>query len=579
MNFLQMCKRCCGLIAAMFLGFVPAAASAGTMAEYEIEVAVECDSAAAENAELKFLPLPPGKSVAFSCRWDDNNFANIRMKKLMQKYGYKGTFYLLRPNPEFRKKVMPELHKDGFTIGNHTLNHYSLSLLTPNGIFYEMIQARVLLETLSNQTLTAFIFPNGNYNDPFYANVPQIISSSLRRTGMLGGPDNATASLGKMPGNEFFSPEGKIVYPGDRNTSCERFDKHVARYMPPAGKTAHMTLGIHVWHSDEDFLKLEESMKKYSGRQDWWYCNENEFLAYSYMYRHAKVSAKKVNGKTAVFTVKMPCPEYLGSETPLWAECGGKNVKISHNRKMPVRIATANADGSVKGFPGLNVRISFVGSNRIRLEVKNSAEELKDVRMLLRLPPDFAEETLYTYVDCIAGNFVKEWTLTDNPAGKSSGMQMTALQMDFTRQNAPERLWVTHIKEVPSVKPAMQVFGSAKDFSEDELARLSLIDTAIDPQIFLPTTKELNLRESMFKVNAKALNRASQTVLVEFNGGQKMLLKGSLPDTVYCNGQKLKAAKGTLHFDAPQGKCRIVFQHKNMRRPLRLVQLILTPEK
>ena len=86
---------------------------------YEVQIAVSCDSEqAAEKAKLNFLPLPPGKNVAFSCRWDDNNPSDIRMKKLMQKYGYKGTFYLLIPKGKFKKNVMPELHKDGFTIGS-----------------------------------------------------------------------------------------------------------------------------------------------------------------------------------------------------------------------------------------------------------------------------------------------------------------------------------------------------------------------------------------------------------------------------------------------------------------------------
>ena len=79
-----------------------------TMPTYDLTVTVPCASEAeAANARLDFLELPPGKSVAFSCRWDDNNIANLRMKKLMQKYGYKGTFYLLIPKGKFKKNVMP----------------------------------------------------------------------------------------------------------------------------------------------------------------------------------------------------------------------------------------------------------------------------------------------------------------------------------------------------------------------------------------------------------------------------------------------------------------------------------------
>jgi len=546
---------------------------------YEVQIAVSCDSEqAAEKAKLNFLPLPPGKNVAFSCRWDDNNPSDIRMKKLMQKYGYKGTFYLLIPKGKFKKNVMPELHKDGFTIGNHTLHHYNLSLLTPNGIFYEMLQARILLETLSGQTLTAFIFPGGSFRNVFYPEIPDIVGSCLRRTGMLGGPDNATTWLNKQPGNEFFTPEGGIIYPGDRNTSAAKFDAHVKRSMPSVGKTAHMTLGIHVWHSDKDFAELEKAMKKHSARQDWWYCNENEFLAYSYMFRYAKVTGKKVQGKTAVFTLQLPCPEYLGSETPLWAECCGKNIEIKHTRKSPEKIVAAAADGSNKLLPQLNTKISFTAPNRIRFEAVNNGKELEDVRLLLRLPPEFAEETLFVYVGKLSGKYQKDWQLTPATAWKSSGTQLTALQMDLVCNGKKYRIWVTDTREIKNkVDSSTKIFCAAGNFTGAEQEKLSLSDTPLPPERFFAAEHQLNYRETVFKVPAKAVNKKSLTVIVEFSGGKKMLLRGNLPKEVYCNGKKLKTVRNTLKFDAPAGKCRILMQYLEQRRALKHIQLILTP--
>ena len=552
-----------------------------TMPTYDLTVTVPCASEAeAANARLDFLELPPGKSVAFSCRWDDNNIANLRMKKLMQKYGYKGTFYLLKIKPHFQENVFPELYKDGFTIGNHTLNHPSLSLLTPNGIFYEMLEMRMILETLSGQTVNAFIFPNGNASNLFYTDAAQVIASCLRRTGMLGGPDNATAMLNKMPGNEFFSPEGRIIYPGDRNTSAEKFDAHVKRSLPAAGKTAHMTLGIHVWHSDKDFAELEKAMKKHSARPDWWYCNENEFLSYTYMYRYAKVTGKKVVGKNAVFTVKMPRPEYLGSEVALWAKCANKNIELKHTRSTPVKIVTAAKDGKVAEFPGVTAKIFFTAPDRIRLEVVNNSAALEDVGLILRLPPDFAEETLYVYAGRIAGKYQQEWQLTPKTAWQSSGMQIAAAQLDFKRNGESARIWVKHCREIKStVKPAAEVFCSKNKITVPELEKLSMPDAKIDPAHFYPTGHQCNFRETMFMVNPRAVSKETQTVVMEFEGGKPMLLQGDLPKVVYCNGKQLKVTKRTLKFDAPAGKCRIVFQHLNQRRPLRNIQLILTAAK
>ncbi len=50
------------------------------------EFPVEFDSAAAaEQAQLEFLPLPEGKRVAFSTRWDDSNPNHVNMAALLTK--------------------------------------------------------------------------------------------------------------------------------------------------------------------------------------------------------------------------------------------------------------------------------------------------------------------------------------------------------------------------------------------------------------------------------------------------------------------------------------------------------------
>ena len=545
---------------------------------YPMEIEVVCGSPdSAEKADLKFLPLPPGKNVAFSCRWDDSNPRHLRMKRLMQKYGYKATFYITWPDTKFRQSVLPELCKDGFTVGNHTKSHDYLPMYTPNGIFYEMITARILHETLTGQTETAFIFPYGLYESRFYPDAVLAISSCLRRTGMLGGPDHATKRLSYRPDNEFFSHGGRSISPGDNHTRADKFDADVKRCLPESGKTAHLTLGVHVWHSDADFLELEKGLKKYSGREDWWFCNENEFLAYSYMLRHARVTGKKHNGKTVTFTLEMPCPEYLGSLTPLWAQCDGKNIEIKHTRNVPDKIAESSPkEGITPVFPGLRTKLSFPSPDRVRFEAENSGSPLNDVRLLLRLPPDFAEETLFCRVDSISGNYSKEWTVTPNPAGQSSGIQFTALQIDFNRDGSPGRLWVSRLqKKKPAPSPA-KIICSNRQFSPQELEALARPGT--ESAGFVPIWHPLNYRETAFRVPGKIRNKKSLTVLMDFTGGRKMSLQGDLPKTVYCNGRKLVRGKDGVHFEAPAGNCRILLQYGESKRIIDRLHLILNAD-
>ena len=564
-----------------FAAFSSQAVPAHAIPEYQLKVAVECDSpAAAASADLKILPLPPGKSVAFSCRWDDSNFQNKKMKKLMTKYGYKGTFYLCRFSPKFNAEVMPELCKDGCTIGNHTMNHLPMTHLTANGIHYEILQLRMLYEDASNQTINAFIFPFGKYASKFDPQIPHILASALRRSGMLGGADNPMYKLGQLPGNEFFSTEGCNVSPGDRNTSTERFDSHVKRFTPQPGKTAHMTLGVHVWHSEADFLKLEESLKKYAHRPDWWYCNENEYNAYAYMTKHVKVVNKELKGNTAVFTLNFPCPEFLGSTVPLWAECGGKNIEIRHTRKMPGLICLANADGTAAKFPGLSAKISYTAANKVRLDINNQGEELTDVKILWRLPTDFAEETLYLALDRIKGKFAQEWSVTPNPAWKSHGSRLTAVQIDFTRGGSGGRVWASLLREIQPDNPFGVKFSClGKTLDDKQIAQLALPGANIEGVKLAAVPQGINFRTGVFMLPGKERNKNGITAVMDFNGGKKMTLQTNLPDDsrIYCNGKLLELRKSSVSFDAPAGKCRLLIQTGKSRSPMQFVKLFLTP--
>ena len=551
------------LIELLIISILPLTEAAELMDTYPVTVRVKCASSEeAEKANLKILPLPPGKNVAFSFRWDDTNPRHSRMKKLMTKYGYKGTFYLSKPDKKYREKILPELISDGCTIGNHTLSHLYLPLLTPNGMHYEILGARILHERLTDRPENAFGFPYGKVAWRFLPDSEQIISSCLRRAGLLGGPDRAMDQLSRMPGNEFYSNEGKLIFPGDRNTKPEKFDSDVKRHLPQQGETAHLVLGFHVWHSDEDFRNLEEALKKYANRPDWWYCNENEFLAYTRMVRHARVGEKKVEGDTAVFVLDLPCPEDLGSDTPLWAECAGKNIEIRHTRKIPQTIDAVEGAGKSGKFAGLNAQVSLIQPSRVRLSITNSGAALEHVRITLRLPPVFRQETVFLHIPRIDGAYAKEWDLETDPSMSRAGKQLTAAQIDFLRNGIPGRLWVSNIQENPQpAEEMLPVLCSRKHFDEAELKELSRPDSKPDPKDFTPLARPLNFRSCAYRIPWGL--KKPMTVIIDFAGNGKMTLKasslsGRISDTFYCNGEKMTFKDGAAQLPDATGPCRVV---------------------
>ena len=123
------------------------------------------------------------------------------------------------------------------------------------------------------------------------------------------------------------------------------------------------------------------------------------------------------------------------------------------------------------------------------------------------------------------------------------------------------------------VPPPAKIYFAARKFTDQEFEKASLPAAAVDDKVFIKASQWHNYRETMFKVPLRTMNKEALTALVEFEGGEKMTLQGTLPDVVYLNGKKLPVKRGTVTFDAPAGKCRIMFQHLNRKRALQFVQV------
>ena len=560
-------------------GLLPVSLPGTPLATYPAEVKVECPTPdAAAAAELKFLELPEGKKVAFSARWDDSSVRHLLMRDLMKKHGYKATFYLHDTGrKEFWEKVFPALISDGFTIGNHTWGHRELPQLTPRGIHYEILGWKIRLEQRSNQPVTAFVLPYGKFNSRFFPEVPKLIGCSLHRAGFLGGPDFSPEMYLHygLKANEFFG--SLLVRPGDINTRPEKFDADVERHLKAAaGKPVHLTLGIHTRHSEEDFRNLGQSLKKYGARPDWWYCSENEYLAYTYMFRNAQVIGRKVDGKNVLFTVQLPCPELLGSDIPLWAECAGKKYPIRHTRKVPTVIGETSPAGKNAKFPGLTAKLTAPSTDKIRLELTNTGDALKNVLLTLRPGPDFRTDCITEQIAEIGKDFSREWNVEPDPERQGPGSQLIAVQMDFTRRGLGGRLWVTRISQIKREEPDRKVQCSLKTFSAEEQQRLSLSGTTPATGTFHPTVFTNNQRPGVYNVKLPRPQKPQETltVIMDYKSDAEMVLRGELPPTVWFGGCRVNPGT-SVKLNA--GKNRLLFVYPPGKRPVRNLVLILEP--
>ena len=461
-----------GLLATAFA----LAANPLSLPEYEREVKlVFPNEEAAKAAKLELLPLPEGKTFAFSTRWDDSNPKHVRMAELLAKHGFKATFFLCAANQKFYDDTLPQLIRRGHSIGNHTLNHPNLATLIPNEVARQILQNRVEYETRTNQTINSFVLPYCAYKNATDSLCPQRIGEALYRSGELGSPEYHQ-NLEK----EYGMPEGswgtsRLFGIDDRHPSAETFDRAIAertKNLKP-GEIRHATLGLHTWQDDAGFETLDKIFAKYANRPDWWYCNENEYNAYRYAHLHTRVE-KRVDGKSAIFKLTGPTPASLGSDTPLWAKITPATaddrtmVKLPHTMRLPEKIDMIVSDGAQvipsKKFPFLaaSLVMNVEEDSGVILTLANrSKRPLTNVTVAFRLPLLFTGdervprndlEMINPEVTRTVAHYFPEHRRT---ALYQCGPLFAAAEVNFEVDGIPQRLWVCAKAEIPQFAEAV----------------------------------------------------------------------------------------------------------------------------
>lgn len=429
----------------------------------------------ARKAELKKLELPGGKKLAFSTRWDDTNNRHLKMAQTLAAQGYKGTFYLYDfLNEQSDRTVPAEILKLGSSLGSHTVDHQDLPGLLPAGIFYQILEQRIREEAAYDTCVTAFVLPYTSCSTRFRDHVSHLIGDILKRSGHFGGPEPWGDAAGRygLGQNEWF---GSFMFGiNDRNPSPELFEKGVARGLknlktPDWKGGPHLTLGLHTWQSDDGFRVLDGILKQHGNNPDWWYCNENEYLAYRYQFFHTNIRKKSVDGSTAVFEITRIAAPELGHDIPLTVQTGGDAVSamlnsrplpvstngifaLPHddNRKIPVAVELVRFTGATPAPARLTelsgtVQMAFrEQENRIDFSLipADPAGKFENVSLILRLPPAWKEGVRRMIPPSAAGKISASFPLgvRDPRPGFRDGDYHFYLQADLLCNGVPKRL-------------------------------------------------------------------------------------------------------------------------------------------
>jgi peptidoglycan-N-acetylglucosamine deacetylase len=104
-------------------------------------------------------------TVYVTTSWDDGNELDIRLLKLMNKYGIKGTFYIpiKSDRTNLTKKEIKEISKTQ-EIGAHTLNHIELANNPYNIQLKEISESKKQMEKITGKPIKSFCYPRGSFD-------------------------------------------------------------------------------------------------------------------------------------------------------------------------------------------------------------------------------------------------------------------------------------------------------------------------------------------------------------------------------------------------------------------------------
>lgn len=354
------------------------------------------DAETASHATASIAPLPLGKKVAFTTRWDDSNPRHLKQAQTLAAHGMKGSFFLNEVSDEFLKQTILPTKETGSVFGNHGLGHPMFFQHTPNYLFETVILFQTELEAKVNMPIVSLTFPCGRAGGrgDLYPGGSALFGDMLSRGGIYSFPETKPDMAEFLHrdkdccfGSYLFSANDSAP---DETMFREGFERcYQAALADP--DMPRVTLGVHTWQSDEGFEVLDRLYKEYSGHPEIWYCNENEFAAYRYNYYHAEVKKELVDGNVARFSVRRFEPAFAGAMVDLcilFSE-GAEPMVLPEDAKhcLPNKIEKVDLNDSNSKSPEVDAQVELLGNGNFSICFTNCCGmTMEDIVCTLVLP-------------------------------------------------------------------------------------------------------------------------------------------------------------------------------------------------
>ncbi len=462
----------------------------------EIEFA---DARAARSATVEILPLYKGYEWAISSRWDDNVLTDPKMRDVLERHGYKATWYLIAtegggyygPDYGYFKGGQPysgmgaRLLSGGNSIGGHSLTHPHMAYLNRNRIFEEIMGIRMDRESSSGRPVISYAFSFCNFRNEAEGDaVQEDIAEILRRSGYYH-------IVNHWFNTSWEHPEGRAPFlesallPSDGKDIDEAFGRYLADESRRRDNP-NISFNMHVWYTTEKaWAKFEKQLDQYGRNPRWWYCNQSEYAAYRYQFLHSSLTQRIDSKDKRKLSVTLRRPELLdlndpipltfavrgiatntvrrvqceSADTDMVSPAGGEFwFHLSHDRnmKLPKTIASYQNHDNHDSLQETDTHDSFpfitasLHMRRKSLEFflrNESGQPITNIRLVYRLPLAWRRGVMKKQLGTLNGGAERRDRVRLTPRERDykchAGTSVYVVQMDFVHAGSPGRLYVS----------------------------------------------------------------------------------------------------------------------------------------
>jgi hypothetical protein len=428
------------------------------------------------NIKVQVLPLYKDFKWALTSRWDDNAAGeDATMADLLDKYGYKGTFYLMSTG--IGSDLERALLRRGHAMGSHSITHPGLTGCTYNKIFEELLKSRIDIETRIDFPVNSFAFPGNDFANDLRPQIQWDIYRLILRAGYT------QVAWSRWLPETMKDLSGDVELPGDGHP-LEPWFSQLAGNEGLRKQEPNLTLCTHAWAYAQGpkWPLLESQIKLYARNKAYWFCNQAEYGAYRFQYRRARITEMVKTPTGVSFNLVRPLPIDAGREVPLTIKISdtdlsraaitvdGKTLSADNQsagsvvfsvpypvtEKLPEKIDAVYVESkpeTSKKFPFLSGMLRLEDKDKnLRLQMTNSGSPITRVLVTYRLPfaavpglvgREFPE---ITKEKPLADTVTLAWP--DRSMKLLDGRAMFVAQVDFLSENRPHRLYVVTFKTV-----------------------------------------------------------------------------------------------------------------------------------